>query len=159
MADYGWLSILPPVLAIVLAIRTKQVYLSLFFGIWLGWTIMAGGNRVIGLRDALEACVNVFRDAGNTKVVAFSALVGALIAFTQHSGGVAGFVNWLMQRRLVASKRGAGVLAWSICVVILVESSITALVTGAVCRPIFDKMKISRAKLAFLCGSTSSPVC
>lgn len=159
MEYVGWLSVLPPVLAIVLAILTRQVYLSLFFGIWLGWTILAGGNPLTGLRDALEACVNVFKDGGNTKVIAFSALVGALIAFTQHSGGVAGFVNWIMQRDLVRSRRHAGLLAWFIGVIIFVESSITALVTGAVCRPIFDKLKISREKLAFLCDSTSAPVC
>jgi Na+/H+ antiporter NhaC len=159
MVEPGWLSILPPVLAIVLAIWTKQVYLSLFFGIWLGYAILAGGNPIIGLRDALEACVEVFKDSGNTKIIAFSALVGALIAFTQHSGGVAGFVDWINQRKLVTTKRRAGILAWLIGVVIFVESSITALVTGAVCRPIFDKMNISREKLAFLCDSTSAPVC
>lgn len=159
MLEPGWLSILPPVLAIVLAIWTKQVYLSLFFGIWLGYAILAGGNPIIGLSDALEACVDVFKDSGNTKVIAFSALVGALIAFTQHSGGVAGFVDWINQRKLVTTKRHAGLLAWLVGMVIFVESSITALVTGAVCRPIFDKMRISREKLAFLCDSTSAPVC
>ncbi|MFQ5629219.1 MAG: Na+/H+ antiporter NhaC family protein, partial [bacterium] len=159
MVEPGWLSILPPVLAIVLAIWTKQVYLSLFFGIWLGYVILADGNPIIGLKDALDACVDVFKDGGNTKVIAFSALVGALIAFTQHSGGVAGFVDWINRRKLVTTKQRAGILAWLMGVVIFVESSITVLVTGAVCRPIFDKMKISREKLAFLCDSTSAPVC
>ena len=159
MVSPGWLSILPPVLAIVLAIRTKQVYLSLFFGIWLGWTILADWNPIIGLRDALDACVNVFQDAGNTKVIAFSAFVGALIAFTQYSGGVAGFIQWINRSGIITTTRRAQLLAWFIGVVIFVESSITALVTGAVCRPIFDKMKISREKLAYLCDSTSAPVC
>ncbi|RMD96764.1 MAG: sodium:solute symporter [Calditrichaeota bacterium] len=159
MPHPGWLSILPPVLAIVLAIWTKQVYLSLFFGIWFGWTILAHGNPIIGLRDALECCVNVFKDSGNTKVVAFSALVGALIAFTQHSGGVSGFVDWISRRGFITNRRRAGLLAWSLGVIIFVESSITALVTGAVCRPIFDKLKISREKLAYFCDSTSAPVC
>ena len=159
MVEPGWLSILPPVLAIVLAIWTKQVYFSLFFGIWLGYTILAGGNPLVGLADALDGCIEVFESDGNTKVIAFSALVGALIAFTQHSGGVAGFVNWINSRKLVTTSRHAGVLAWLIGIMIFVESSITALVTGAVCRPIFDKMKISREKLAFLCDSTSAPVC
>lgn len=159
MDNPGVLSVLPPVLAIVLAIRTKQVYISLFAGIWLGWTIIAGGNPIIGLRDALEGCVAIFKDAGNTKIVAFSALVGALIAFTQYSGGVRGFVAWIEQKGLVKDKRSAGLLAWFIGVGIFVESSITCLVNGAVCRPLFDKMKISREKLAFLCDSTSAPVC
>lgn len=159
MIEPGWLSILPPVLAIVLAIWTRQVYLSLFFGIWLGYTILAAGNPLLGLRDALEACIDVFHDSGNTKVIAFSALVGALIAFTQHSGGVTGFVNWINRKKLVTTPARAGLLAWGLGVIIFVESSITALVTGAVCRPIFDRLKLSREKLAFLCDSTSAPVC
>lgn len=159
MPSPGWLSVLPPVLAIVLAIWTKQVYLSLFFGIWLGWIILVGGNPITGLREALECCINVFQDPGNTKVIAFSALVGALIAFTQHSGGVAGFIDWIGRRRVITTPRRAGLLACGIGIVIFVESSITALVTGAVCRPIFDKLKISREKLAYLCDSTSAPVC
>lgn len=159
MSFPGWLSVLPPVLAIVLAIWTKQVYLSLFFGIWLGWVILAGGNPIIGLRDALETCINVFQDPGNTKVIAFSALVGALIAFTQRSGGVAGFIEWIGKRNIITNRRRAGLLACGIGLVIFVESSITALVTGAVCRPIFDRLKISREKLAYFCDSTSAPIC
>jgi len=155
----GWLSILPPLLAVVFAIGTRQVFISLFFGIWLGWAILAGGNPIAGLRDALEALIAVFSDAGNTKVIAFSAMVGALIAFTQRSGGVDGFVQWVVGRGWVKDRRSAGLLAWAVGVVIFVESSITSLVTGAVSRPIFDKLKISREKLAYICDSTSAPVC
>jgi Na+/H+ antiporter NhaC len=159
METYGWLSILPPVLAIALAIWTKQVFISLFFGIWLGWTVLAGGNPVSGLAQALEALIRVFEDGGNTKVIAFSAMVGALIVFTQRSGGVEGFIQWVGQKGLVKDRRSAGLLAWAIGFVIFVESSITCLVTGAISRPIFDKMKISREKLAYICDSTSAPVC
>ena len=155
----GWLSILPPVLAIIFAIRTKQVFISLFFGIWLGATILSGGNPLTGLAEALETCIRVFQDGGNTKVIAFSAMVGALIAFTQRSGGVDGFIQWISKKGLVNSTKKAGLLAWLIGVVIFVESSITCLVTGAVSRPIFDKLKISREKLAYICDSTSAPVC
>lgn len=159
MESIGWLSVLPPVIAIILAIWTKQVFISLFFGIWLGWTILAQGNPIVGLQDALEACVRVFEDGGNTKVIAFSAMVGALIAYTQRSGGVEGFIQWVMKKGLVKDRRSAGLLAWFTGVVIFVESSITCLVTGAVARPIFDKLKISREKLAYICDSTSAPVC
>ncbi len=159
METVGWLSILPPVIAIVLAIRTKQVFISLFFGIWLGWTILSRGNPISGLAAALEACIRVFEDGGNTKVIAFSAMVGALIAFTQYSGGVEGFIQWIMGKKLVKNRRDAGLLAWLIGVVVFVESSITCLVTGAISRPIFDKLKISREKLAYICDSTSAPIC
>jgi len=96
--DYGWLSILPPLVAILLAIRSKQVFLSLFAGVFLGHAILAGGNPLKGVVDALEACVGVFSDAGNTKVILFSCMVGSLITFTQYSGGMEGFVQWVTRR-------------------------------------------------------------
>ena len=159
MENAGWLSILPPLIAIALAIWTKQVFISLFFGIWLGWTILANGNPLLGLSETLECCIRVFSDGGNTKVIAFSGMVGALIAFTQYSGGVQGFIDWILGKGLVNSRRSAGLLAFFIGLIIFVESSITCLVTGAISRPIFDKLKISREKLAYICDSTSAPVC
>ncbi len=156
---YGWLSILPPLLAIVLAIWTRQVFVALFLGIWSGWVILSGGNMLGGLAGAIQACVDVFKDAGNTRVIIFSSLIGALITLTQRSGGVQGFVDWIQKRNLVKSRRGASVLAWAIGMSIFIESSITCLVTGAVCRPVFERFRISREKLAYICDSTSAPVC
>jgi len=155
----GWVSILPPIIAIILAIRTRQVFVSLFLGIWLGWTILAHWNPVFGLIHTLDALVNVFADAGNTKVIIFSAMVGALITFTQYSGGMEGFVNWVTNRGIVTTRKGAGFLAWLVGMVIFVESSISVLVAGAVARPLFDRLKISREKLAYICDSTSAPKC
>ncbi|HPN35220.1 MAG TPA: Na+/H+ antiporter NhaC family protein [bacterium] len=156
---YGWLSILPPLMAIVLAIRSKQVFLSLFAGVFLGYTILAGGNPLKGVVDALEACVEVFGDAGNTKVILFSCMVGALITFTQYSGGMEGFVQWVTRRGWVATRRQAGLLAFFTGLVVFVESSICVLVAGSVSRPLFDKLKVSREKLAYICDSTSAPKC
>ena len=159
METAGWLSILPPVVAILLAIRTKQVYISLFFGIWLGWLILSHWNPVVGTVRALDACVGVFADASNTKVILFSALVGALIALTQYSGGVRGFVDWVVGRGLVRGKKQAGFLAWLVGMLVFVESSISILVAGSVARPLFDRLRISREKLAYICDSTSAPTC
>ncbi|HEY5615770.1 MAG TPA: sodium:solute symporter, partial [Bacteroidota bacterium] len=156
---YGWLSILPPVLAIVLAIWTRQVFLSLFLGIWSGWAIISGGNIFTGLGSAIQSCIDVFKDAGNTRVIIFSSLIGALIMLTQRNGGVRGFVEWIQRKNLVRTRRGASVMAWLIGMSIFIESSITCLVTGAVARPIFERFKISREKLAYICDSTSAPVC
>jgi len=155
----GWASLLPPLVAIVTALTTKQVYLSLFVGIWLGWTVLVGGNPLSGLRDAIQACIDVFQDEGNTKVVAFSAAVGALIAFTQSSGGVTGFITWITERGHVRSARAAQLLATVLGCGIFVESNITCLVTGAIARPLFDRFRLSREKLAYVCDSTSAPVC
>ena len=159
MPELSWLSILPPALAIFLAIVTRQVFLSLFMGIWLGWTILNGWNPLSGLAASIEGCIGVFADGGNTKVILFSAMVGGVIALTQASGGVAGFVSWVSSRRFVQSRRHAFLLSWFLGVVIFVESSMTALVNGSVCRPIFDKFQISREKLAYLCDATSAPIC
>ncbi len=156
--NFGWLSILPPLLAIVLAIWTRQVFVSLFVGIWLGWLILTGGV-VSGLAGAIQACVDVFKDNGNTRVIIFSSLIGALITLTQRSGGVQGFVEWIQRKNLVQSRRGASVLAWAIGMVIFIESSITCLVTGAIARPLFERFKISREKLSYILDSTSAPVC
>ena len=159
MDTFGWLSVLPPVLAIFLAIKTKHVYLSLTVGIWLGWTIISGGNPVTGIIRTVNALVLVFADADNTRVILFSAMIGAIITFTQYSGGMKGFVNWIVENGLIKNRRSAGVLAWFLGVVIFIESSICVLVSGAVSRPIFDKLRISREKLSYILDSTSAPKC
>lgn len=159
MESYGWISILPPLLAIILAIKTKQVYPSLFLGIWLGWTAVNRWNPLSGLRDALEASVDIFKDSGNTKVIIFSMMVGALIILMQHSGGVQGFIQWISRKGLVQNRRSAGLLLWVIGVLIFIESNMINLVIGSIGRPIFDKFKVPREKLAYLAHSTSAPVC
>jgi tetracycline resistance efflux pump len=159
METYGWLSILPPLLAIFLAIKTKHVYISLVLGIWLGWTIIHSWNPVSGLIDTLGALVDVFKDEENTRVILFSGLVGAIITFTQYSGGMKGFINWVVGKGLVRTRKSAGLLAWFLGFIIFIEANICVLVSGAVTRPIFDKLKISREKLSYILDSTSAPKC
>jgi tetracycline resistance efflux pump len=159
METYGWLSILPPLLAIFLAIKTKHVYISLVLGIWLGWTIIHSWNPVSGLIQTLGALIAVFKDEDNTRVVLFSAMIGAIITFTQYSGGMKGFINWVVGKGGVKTRKSAGILAWFLGFIIFIESSICVLVSGAVTRPIFDKLKISREKLSYILDSTSAPKC
>ncbi len=155
----SWLSVLPPLIAIITALVTKQVFLSLFAGIWLGWCVLDGGNVVLGLRDALQALVDVYKSDGNTRTIMFSALMGSLIALTQHSGGVSGFILWVTEKGYVVSRRGAQLLASFLGLGIFLESNITCLVSGSISRPLFDKFRLSREKLAYICDSTSAPVC
>lgn len=164
MHEYGFLSLLPPIIAILLAIRTKQVFISLFFGIWLGWIIISHFNPLTGTFAAIQALVDVFSDAGNTRTIMFCALVGALIIFIQKSGGVEGFI--LRVNRLLEyyenKKEGSNriviqLLAWLTGLLIFVESSISVLTVGALYRPVFDKLKISREKLAYIADSSSAP--
>jgi Na+/H+ antiporter NhaC len=159
MDSYGWLSVLPPLLAIFLAIKTKHVYISLTLGIWLGWTIINDWNPLQGIIETVNALVGVFANADSTRVILFSAMIGAIITFTQYSGGMKGFVNWVLGRGLVRTQKSAGLLAWLLGFIIFIESNICVLVSGAVARPIFDKLRISREKLAYILDSTSAPKC
>jgi len=157
--SYPYLSLVPPLLAIILAIRTRHVYLSLFAGIAAGTTVLADGHLLKGIADAIEACIFVFADPGNTRVIAFSVLVGALIALLQRSGGIEGFTVFVTEKGIIRSKRSVEFTAFIIGVVIFIESSITCLVTGTIARPLTDKYRISREKLAYICDSTSAPIC
>ncbi len=159
MDTYGWISILPPILAILLSIKTKQVYISLFSGIWIGWLIMSGWNPILSTGKAIDSLVDVFQSPGNTSVIIFSALVGSLIALIQSSGGVKGFVNLVLSKKWMNSAFSAQMLAWLLGVIIFIESSIKILIVGTTSRPIFDKLKISREKLAYIADSTSASVC
>ncbi len=166
MDHYGILSLVPPLIAIVLAIATRQVFVSLLFGIWLGWIVLVGGDILGGTVSTIQALVDVFKDSGNTRTIMFSCLVGALIIFIQHSGGVNGFIKLINRLLAYIEKRKAGkkrvvvqLLAWITGTAIFVESSINALTVGTIFRPIFDKMKIPREKLAYIADSISAPTC
>ena len=154
-----WLVLLPPLLAIGLALWTREVFLSLLAGLWLGATLLAGGNPILGLRELADQLVAVFSDAGNTRIVFFCLLVGSLIALIQSSGGVNGFIQWALSKGWGTTPRRAEFLAWMIGILIFVESSITSLTVGAVSRSFFDRHKLPREKLAYYCDATSAPVC
>jgi len=164
MDDYGFLSILPPIIAIILALRTKQVYIALLFGIWLSWVIMNDWNFLKGSIAAIEGMVNVFKSEGNSRTIMFSALVGALLLFIQYSGGVEGFINKINVIIEYFEKKQSGyssvivqVLALVTGIFLFVETSISALTVGTLYRPVFDKLKISREKLAYIADSSSAP--
>lgn len=159
MNDPTWISVLPPLLAIVLAIWSKQVILSLFAGIWMGHTLLNQFNPLTGLAQGLDGMINVFTDPGDARVLIFTLLIGPLIATIERSGGVRGFVHYLETRKWVHNGFRAQILAWVVGLVIFVESSITLLVAGSVSRPLFDRYKVSREKLAYLIDATSAPVC
>ncbi|MHB1192611.1 MAG: Na+/H+ antiporter NhaC family protein [Longimicrobiales bacterium] len=159
MSDPTWVSVLPPVVAIVLAIWTRQVYLSLFGGLVLGYMILASWNPVTGLGGAIQGTVDVFKDGGNTSVIMFTLVIGALIATIESSGGVRGFVEWLDKTNKVTTSRGAQFLVYIAAPAVFIESNINVLVRGAVGRPLCDRYKCSREKLAFILDSTSAPMC
>jgi len=164
MSEYGFLSILPPVIAIIFALRTKQVYIALFFGIWFSWLIMSDWNFLTGTLATVEAMVNVFKSEGNTRTIMFSALVGSLLLFIQYSRGVEGFINKLNILITYFEKKKSGysrvivqLLAMFTGIILFVETSISSLTVGTLYRPVFDKLKIPREKLAYIADSSSAP--
>ncbi len=159
LESWPWLSVVPPLIAIFMAIWFRQVYLALIVGIWSGTTILRDGNALQGLADTIALCVDVFTERANTEIILFSALLGAIVAYVQRSGGMHGFVNLVTRYNLATNRRRAQLLTVALGSSMPVESNITVLITGAVSRPIFDKLKISREKLAYLCDSTAAPIC
>ena len=161
----GLLSLLPPVLAIGLALWTRQVFLSLAAGLWIGFVILGGGNPLTGTLDAMDGIVGVFAEAGNTRIILFTLIVGALIALIQRSGGVAGFVNVLMQKldRMSDNAETRGqrklveLLALGTGLLLFIESNISILTVGTLYRPVFDRLEIPREKLAYIADSGSAP--
>lgn len=162
---YTWISLAPPLIAILLAMITRKVYLSLVTGIAAGWLILSDFNPWTGFLNTLEGFVNVFQDKGQTRTILFGALVGALILLIQKSGGVAGFIQWVEKQLLsrFSDRKGGAkwvqTAAWLSGIVIFVESSISVLTVGTLFRPLFDRMKISREKLAYIADSSSAPAC
>ena len=153
------MSVLPPLLAITLAIITRQVILSLSVGIWIGFCLLESVNPLAGIGLALDGIVNVFSDAGDTRVLMFTLIIGGLIATIEKLGGVRGFIHLLEHRNWVTNGKRAQWLAYSIGIVVFIESNITLLIAGATSRPLFDRYKISREKLAYIIDSTSAPIC
>ena len=159
MTEYGWLSLIPPVTAIVLALWTRQVYLALFTGVLLGTTIIAGFNPIVGAAGSVEQIILVVTNRGNAEVLLFTLVVGALIVMMRETGGVNGFANFMVSRGWVRGPVSAQLLSVVVGTSIFIESNITCLITGAVSRPLYDRVKLSRAKLAYVCDSTSAPIC
>lgn len=167
METYGALSLIPPLVAIGLALWTRQVFLALLVGIASGFLIMAGGNLLSGVIDTLGGFVKVFESNYNTEIIIFTLLIGALIALIQRAGGVEGFVNrvlgWLQKKAEGADNKGqrkrVELLAVLTGMLIFVESNISTLTVGTLYRPVTDKLSIPREKLAYIADSTCAPAC
>ena len=159
MIEPSWTSILPPFLAIGLALMTRQVYLALFAGIWLGVFLLLGGNPIISLGESIERCIAVLASPGDARVIVFTLVIGAFIYTLERNGAVTGFVRLLQKSNWVDSGKRAQWMAFIIGIIIFIESNITLLVAGTVSRPLFDRFKISREKLAYIIDSTSAPIC
>ena len=153
-----WLTITPPLLAIVVAIWTRNVFWALGVAIWLSETIIAGFNPFMGALGGIDRAVGVFDSSYNTRVLLFCLIIGALIVYMQRSGGISAMVERLQSSGFASTPRRAS-LVTAICgVLIFVETNISLLTTGILGRPLFDKLNVSRERLAYIIDSTCAPV-
>ena len=160
LMEYGILSIAIPLLTIILAIITKDVIISLMGGIFAGELVLHHYSFTQAFLALFDGIVELFSHGWITKTVIFMLLVGAIIKIITNSRAIDRFVLYLSAKaKRLDSKRGSMLLAYAIGVLIFIESSITSLVAGTVARPLCDKNGVSRAKLAYICDSTSAPVC
>ncbi len=146
---------LPAVIAIVLALATKQVYVSLFLGIAVGALMYAGG-------DPLEAMFTLYqvmseKVGGNTPIIVFLVVLGILVVLMQKSGGAKAYGDWA--GRKIKSKSGALAATAGLGCLIFVDDYFNCLTVGSVMRPVADKFKVSRSKLAYIIDATAAPVC
>ena len=156
---FGWLSLVPPALAIGLAIASRRAVPALLAGTWVGWLIFTGWQPLAATAAAARGIGGVLTNPGQARVVLFTVLMGVLVRWMQQSGGVAGFLRWARRRRWSNSRRGARLMAATVGLGVFIESTITCLVVGTLARPFFDRHRMAREKLAYICDATSAPVC
>lgn len=148
-------ALLPPVIAIVLALITKEVYVSLFIGILSGALLYSGFQFL----PALETTFTVMADrvGGNMNIIVFLVLLGMIVALMTKSGASAAYGEWASHS--IKSRRGALYSTMGLGVLIFVDDYFNCLTVGTVMRPVTDRYGICRAKLAYIIDATAAPVC
>lgn len=158
--QYGFWSVVPPILTIVLALVTKNVFISLLIGIFTSSMVLCGGAPLTGLNDTFYSFIHTFESSGNTITLISFLLIGALIYLIEKSGGVEGFTEVMLKKRaLIKTKRGASIFTWLLGIIIFTSGSLSCMVTGSVSRPFNDALKVPHEKSAFIVHATSTPWC
>lgn len=153
-----WWSVLPPLVAIVLALITKEVYSSLFLGILCGGILYAGADLAGILNHVLiDGMVGSLSDGWNVGILLFLVFLGILVAMMNLSGGSSAFGRWAKER--IKTRAGAQRSTIFLGILIFVDDYFNCLTVGSVMRPLTDEYNISRAKLAYLIDSTAAPIC
>lgn len=157
--EYGFLSILPSVLAIVLALTTKNVFLALLASLLLG-SFFLSDYHVLGMFvGAKERIVNVFASPSNTSIIMILTLLGGMFYMIEASGGLKGFTNLMIEKRsLIKSRVGAEIFTWLIGVCVFIDGTLSVMITGSVSRPLNKAFGISPEKTAWIVHSTATPL-
>lgn len=154
----SWLSILPPIVAIVIAIWKREVVLALLVAIFTAQMVLSQGNPFYAFEGTVNRIIDVFSDSYNTKILIFSLMIGALIHLIRISGGVEALVNWLTQKSIIDNQRKAGILPATIGSGIFIDTNMSILSAGLPSQSIFDRFQMSRARLAYIIDSTCAPI-
>ena len=158
MIETGWLSLLPPIIAIALALITKEVYSSLFIGIFSGMLIysFSGGGTILSAAS-MTFDMMYAKIADNAYMIIFLALLWAVVMLVSKSGGSQAYGRWAGKR--LNSRRSAAFATSLLGVLIFIDDGFNCLTVGTVMRPITDRLHISREKLAYIIDATAAPVC
>ena len=153
----GWLSLLPPLVAIVLALVFREVVLSLFAGVWFGALLVANWNPVIATMISVDRfVVEGLADTDKISIIVFSMLLGGMVGVIGRSGGTLGLVESM--RGLATSARRGQMMGWLAGIVIFFDDYANTLIVGNTMRPVTDRLNVSREKLAYIVDSTAAPM-
>lgn len=155
------LSLLPPVIAIGLALITKEVYTSLLAGIITGGLLYSNFNLELGINTMLfnenGGMIAKLSDSGNTGILVFLVMLGILVSLLNKAGGSAAFGKWASKH--IKTRIGAQLSVMVLGILIFVDDYFNCLTVGSVLRPVTDRHKVSRAKLSYIIDATAAPVC
>ncbi len=153
-AHYGWISLVPALSVFVLAIYTKRTFEALLGGTLIGYLLVAGGGFFGAFTDSL---LSVMGETTIGWIILVVGLFGALISLLVKSGGALAFADVVTDR--VRSRRGSLLVTWLLGLLIFLDDYLIALTLGTVMRPVTDRFKVAREKLAYVVNSTAAPVC
>ena len=157
--EYGFWSLVPPLLTIILALATKNVFISLFVGILTGSFVLNAFSPLTSINAGLYAIVDNM-SGSNVIVIGSILMIGAVIHLIEKSGGINGFVNVVVKNKgIIKSKRGANLFTGILGLAVFTSGSLSCMVTGAVSRPVNDALKVPHEKSAFIVHATSTPWC
>lgn len=148
-----WWALIPPLLAIILAFITKEVYSSLFIGVAVGALLYSGFHPW----DSFVNFFEIMKNSMNLNILIFDVLLGMIIVLMAKSGGSAAYGKWAGTK--IRTKRSALLATMGLGVLIFVDDYFNCLTVGSVMRPVTDQQKVSRAKLAYIIDATAAPVC
>lgn len=153
----AWTSILPPLLAIGLALLFRHVLLALFFGVWLGALLAYGLSPMAASARLLDTyVVGAIADRGHASILVFSLLLGGMLGLMTQSGGAKGLASWVSSD--TTSRRRGQLTTWALGLLVFFDDYANSLLVGSSMRPVTDRLRISREKLAFLVDATAAPV-